>query len=104
MITINAAGKRVKLDANGNYRIFPSDLESFTSMSVIWTGRDASPAGILSFSLDGDPGQNSELGAINLAQSGTAGSRTCVSNMRLAFVDAALTGLPAGGELTLFLR
>ena len=104
MITVNASGRRVKLDANGAYRIFPNDQDSFSSISAMWLSEGVSPAGSLTFSVDGDPGQNSELGAINLSRVGQPGSRTCSSNMSFAFVDVAVAGLPSGGELLLFLR
>lgn len=104
MLTINAAGKRVKLFANGEYRIFTNDLSSFSSISAMWAAPGVAPAGSLSFSVDGDPGQSPELGSISLGQAGQPGSRTCAANMELAFVDVALSGLPANGQLMLYLR
>lgn len=104
MITLNASGNRAKLDANGSYRIFPGDMESFSSISAMWDGNGISPAGILSFSVDGDPGQNSELGVINLGLSGQPGCRTASSNMNFAFVDVEVAALPAGGQVMLYLR
>lgn len=104
MITLNAAGNRVKLSANGFYRIFPNDLGRFSSISAIWTGKGVNPSGTLSFSVDGDPGQNAELGVINLSQVGQTGSRTCSSNMNFAFVDVQVTGLPDSGQVMLYLR
>lgn len=104
MITLNALGNRVKLDANGSYRILPDNMGSFSSISAMWLGEGVSPSGTLSFSVDGDPGQNSELGVINLGQVGQPGCRTCSSNMNFAFVDVEVAGMPAAGQIMLYLR
>lgn len=104
MLTLNAAGKRVKIAENGSYRIFPSDPDRFSSISALWMADGVSPAGTLTFSVDGDPGQNSELGVINMAYVGQPGSRTCSSNMSFAFVDVKVADLPASGQVMLYLR
>lgn len=104
MINVNAFGKRVKLGANGSYRIFPDNEESFSSISALWLGEGVRPGGTLTFSLDGDPGHNSELGVINLAQAGQPGSRSCAANMSFAFVDVTVAALPPDGQVMLYLR
>lgn len=92
-------GNEVNITANGTYRIF--GLKPFYSASCLWTKPDITPAGVLAFTVDGDPGTG--LNIIDLSNTGQAGSRTKNSNFRFHFIDVTVTGLPENGSFTLYL-
>lgn len=96
MASIN--GDQISIDSRDNGKTVPTGiLSSFTAVSAKWNDASISPAGTLTFTVDGEAGENNvmDLGA---------GQRTIMCNTPLAFVDVAVTGLPAGAVVTLYLR
>lgn len=101
---ITATGKEAKLKKDGKYRIFAPGLGGFNSISALWSAPDVPPSGILSFSLDGDPGMSPELSQVDLSQTGEPGSRSVCANTNLAYIDVELAGMSPCGVVTIYLR
>lgn len=85
---------------NGSYRLSfygGEGMDGKRHFSAVWTGSVAA-AGILAFSFDGNPGDppaTMDLGGRDNAFSW---------NVRVPFVDVAVSGLPANGAVTLYFR
>ena len=87
------------IQANGQYRL----ASSGTSITVKWNAEGMTPAGLLTFSVDGDPGEG--VGVIDLSASGEAGSRTLkTTGYVFPFLDIDVSGLPEGGSFILYIN
>lgn len=96
MASIN--GDQITIDSKDNGQsISTGILSGFTSISAKWNDDSIAPAGALTFTVDGETGENNvmDLGA---------GQRTILCNTPLAFVDVAVSGLPQDAAVTLYFR
>lgn len=66
------------------------------TLTVEWRSPSVSPAGILTFSIDGDPGENNVK---DLSEPG----RVWVTNGRPPFFDLDVSGLPPAGCFALYI-
>jgi hypothetical protein len=80
---------------NGTYRIFFSN-EKRDSVDGAWTSDTVDPAGVLTFSHDGDPGDPQPV--IDLGQNQTAFGL----KGKVRFIDFEVANFPDGGSLTLY--
>ena len=84
----------VRLDTDGDYRI---NLNApFNTMHAEWESSDIPSAGLLTFSVNGDPGD--PPGVIDLSSPARVLS---VGEARLSHIDINVSGLPAGGVVVL---
>ena len=82
------------LRENGDYRM--SRGRSFNTVNAEWITPGITPAGVLTFSVNGDPGDPS--GVMDLS---TPTRVLSVGEARLSHIDITLSGLPAGGAVVL---
>ncbi len=85
-----------RIDKNGSYRFTFYGEEGRRHFSAVWAADGIAPAGTLTFSFDGNPGDPQAV--IDLS----AGDNAFSYNVRLPLVDVAVSGLPAGGALSLY--
>ncbi len=95
----NINGNQITIDSRDNGTTISTPvMDSFTGISARWNDNSITPAGTLTFTVDGDAGEGGNV--INLG----AGTRAIVSNTPMAVVDVAVSGLPVGGAVTLYFR
>ncbi len=90
-------GRRMRLDTDGAFPLELSGDLTFDTIETRWAARDVAPAGLLVFTADGDPGVSP--GEIDLAATGSEGSRVLVLNGRLNGITISASGLPAAGAV-----
>lgn len=86
---------QVVLGRDGDYRLnLPGGKTHFTA---VWDNAPGvAPAGTLTFSVDGNPGD--PPGIIDLA----GADNSFAYNVRVPLVDVTVSGLPAGGRVLLY--
>ena len=84
------------IEANGTYNF--GSTSGFTSITAEWITDNVAPAGVFTFTVNGDPGNSGNSIDISTAQ------RCIVSNIKLPIVDMVVTGFPSGGACKLHFR
>ena len=82
------------IQKDGDYRILRET--AFNTISAEWVASGITPAGVFTFSVNGDPGD--PPGILNLSSSARVLS---VGAARLSHIDINVSGLPKGGAVIL---
>ena len=97
MRTVTGDTMTITSKDNGKTKL-TEGIFAFNSVTAKWKDYSITPAGTLTFTVDGDAGEGG-----NVIDLGT-GQRIITSNTRLAFAEITVSGLPEKAAVILYFR
>lgn len=98
IMTSTSGRQRTITSADNGKTVSTGSMSTISTITAQWNTPAIPPAGVLTFTVDGEAGEGDNT--IDLG----AGQRTLVCSAALAFVDITVTGLPEGVTVLLYFR